>query len=289
MRFFSIVISTLGTEPNVLRETLSSIFSSDLTNYEVIVVDQNDHERVGTLMKEISKELFGRKNVTMKYISSKEKGLSRGRNEGIKRSEGEWFLFFDDEMSVPPDFGTRIFPVLERTKKKAFYGTILNREDGRHYLKKVILTRSLHIWNFDSASSIGILLYRSVFDDVGLFDVKFGVGSVFRGAEDLDMVLRLLGAGITIRYLREFVVYHPKAKHDAQKRFAYGFGLGALYRKHVGNSIGFSLVLGTKLLIEIGLKTALLLVFLPLQIQRSKLYFANLRGMFQGFLVYSHE
>jgi GT2 family glycosyltransferase len=77
---------------------------------------------------------------------------------------------------------------------------------------------------------------RALFDRLGPFDVRLGVGSPYRAASDNDYCFRALEAGCQIRYLPEAVVYHQewrskKALH--QLRWGYGVGQGAYLAKHV--------------------------------------------------------
>src|SRR5690606_28094638 len=51
-------------------------------------------------------------------------------------------------------------------------------------------------------------MYRSVLDDVGLFDLRLGYGARFPTAEDNDLAFRILDTGYSIHYTPKPVVYH---------------------------------------------------------------------------------
>ena len=81
--FISVIISTRDTNVEILKKTIFSIFNSDLTNYEIIIVDQNKNDEIKRFISSVKKEGFLRRGKLI-YTKSKEVGLSRGRNLGIK-------------------------------------------------------------------------------------------------------------------------------------------------------------------------------------------------------------
>jgi GT2 family glycosyltransferase len=77
-------------------------------------------------------------------------------------------------------------------------------------------------------------MWRSAFDDVGLFDERLGAGSHFPSSEDNDWGYRLLEAGYTIVYEPEVVAHHRAWRTRDQwvpLRWSYGRGQGAYFAK----------------------------------------------------------
>jgi len=78
--------------------------------------------------------------------------------------------------------------------------------------------------------------YRSLFDEVGLFDERLGPGTTFPSAEDNDLGFRLLEQGYCICYVPEAAVYHRAWRSEREYltlEWRYGVGRGAYYAKHM--------------------------------------------------------
>jgi GT2 family glycosyltransferase len=77
---------------------------------------------------------------------------------------------------------------------------------------------------------------RSVFPLVGLFDVRLGVGTPARSAEDLDFFYRCFKRGLKLRYSPAPHVYHAHGRRTPAdvEELADGYmtGRGAFYFKH---------------------------------------------------------
>jgi len=276
----SIIISTRNKSWETISKSMDSILSSNFKDFEIILIDQNDSEEIRLKIK--SKEKYN----NILYFKSEEVGLSRGRNFGIRKSKGDWLLFFDDDALLPEGFFEKIEEQLKQSKEKVFYGKVLNFEDGSSYIKRRVQTPYLHLWNFDSVCSIGLLFNKKVVENVGFFDESFGAGGKFGAGEEGDYIIRALRERHKIKYLDDFVVYHPKAEPNLEKKYSYGYGLGALYKKHIFDSFGFFLVLGAKLIGEIILRIGLGILFLFIDSQKSKLHINYLKGFINGFLSY---
>jgi GT2 family glycosyltransferase len=91
----------------------------------------------------------------------------------------------------------------------------------------------------DPLSSGNMALRRQAFDDVGLFDERFGAGASFPSAEDNDFGYRLLEAGYEIAFVPDAIVYHRGVRRGralARLDWSYGHGQGAFYAKHMSLS-----------------------------------------------------
>lgn len=277
----SFIISTRGKPWTVLSKTLDSIYASGFSGLEVILVDQNGESGFGPEIK--SDEKYS----GIIYLPSEERGLSKGRNLGIRHAKGSWLIFFDDDAILPPDTLGKAEAALRRDRESmdVFYGSVLTLETGRPYLKKAaVMGKRINLFNFDSVCSVSLIFSRRAVKSIGGFDEGLGAGCELGAGEETDILIRALAKGIEIRALRDFVVYHPEAKGsiDLAKRRSYGMGLGAVYRKHIFSSPYFFLALGVKLLSEMMLRLILILVNL-LQPSMRRYHASYLMGFLKGF------
>lgn len=279
----SIIISTRNKSWKTVSKSLDSILSSNFKDFEIILIDQNNNKEIKLRIKS------DKKYNNILYLKSKSIGLSRGRNLGVKHSNGKWLLFFDDDAIIQENFFEKIENDLRKNKDKPimFYGNVLNIEDKKFYIKRTIRTPFLSFFNFDTVCSIGLLFNRKVIKEIGNFDVDFGAGSKFKAGEETDLIIRALKKKYKIRYLKNFVVYHPKSEIKLLKKYSYGYGLGALYKKHIFNSFKCFLALGIKFIWEIVIRTILGIFFLCINFQKAQLHFNYLKGFVKGFMFYN--
>ena len=121
---YSFVIATYG-EGNYLSGLLESLAAQTYRDYEIIVVDQNEHERVKLLCDNCEK---------IKYVYSCNRGLSLARNIGIKRASGEYMVFPDDDAVLSSDFLENANNVIQKNPDMSiFSGIVLTLEENKPF------------------------------------------------------------------------------------------------------------------------------------------------------------
>jgi GT2 family glycosyltransferase len=95
----SVIIPTYGRE-KVLCDTLDDVLQQDYPNVEVIVVDQTQHHQPDT--QQYLDELVDRQAI--QFYKVPWASLPGARNYAIRRSHGEFLLFLDDDVQLPPGF-----------------------------------------------------------------------------------------------------------------------------------------------------------------------------------------
>jgi glycosyltransferase involved in cell wall biosynthesis len=202
---FDLVVATIGRVEELAR-LLASLERQTHKDFRVLVVDQNDDDRVVPLLDEGIVRLRSAP------------GLSRARNEALRRLQAEVVAFPDDDCVYPPD-------LLERVAAR-FRG--LDGITGREpwwTTEAATLTRD-NLWN--RAISFTIFLRREVVERVGEFDDALGLPS--SSGEEIDYLIRALDTGAHIEYDPSIVVDHPRKDTDVARRD--GESVGYLLRKH---------------------------------------------------------
>src|SRR3954468_87582 len=101
MRFL-LVISTLG-RTSELRRFLQSACAQTYSRFEVVVVDQNDDDRVERVLAEFDQVL------QIRLVKSARRGLALGRNIGLNiASDADVITFPDDDCWYPPQLLARV-------------------------------------------------------------------------------------------------------------------------------------------------------------------------------------
>jgi GT2 family glycosyltransferase len=278
----SIVISTKGKDSQALKPLLSSL-KNNLQNKEIIVVDQNA-EDMGIQRLVVHFQENDNNNEYI-YLKDKQVGLSAGRNFGLKYASKNWVWFLDDDAVLPTGFSKDIEDILLANEREMIilYGTVYELESKKPFLKRSIFTKRLHLWNFDSVCSAALIFNKRVFEKIGIFDKNFGIGARFGAAEETDLILRSLKAGVKILFQKDLTILHPKDTGVGQKKFSYGHGVGALYRKHLCSSAYLTAVLGFKFILEVTIRSGMALI----GTSKSNLHFYYLKGFLTGFASYT--
>lgn len=239
---FSLIMATVGRSDPVVQ-LLTSLKEQTFSDFELIVVDQNDDDRLVPLLATCVPTL------SVLHLRSA-RGLSRARNVGLEHATGELIGFPDDDCHYPPDFLERVSARFERfADERTSVGVVLGRnrdpQDPEDRLGAGDVARFLDhrsLWKY--AVSTGLFFRKDVVDTIGGFDETLGVGSgtLWGSGEDLDYPWRALSAGYAVWYEPSIFAYHPvlykRGEHlspeDLAKRaaraFSYGAGVGRVWR-----------------------------------------------------------
>src|SRR5580692_7639105 len=93
---FSLIVPTAGRTTEV-TELLRSIVAQNRTDVELIVVDQNDDDRIVPLLETLPG------GIAVVHLRQHEKGSPVARNAGLDAASGEIIAFPDDDCWYPVD------------------------------------------------------------------------------------------------------------------------------------------------------------------------------------------
>lgn len=87
----SIIIPVYNVEKHLVR-CVESVIAQELTDYEIILIDDGATDRSGVLCDELQQE-----HDTIRAVHQKNGGLSAARNTGIEASVGDYITFVDSD------------------------------------------------------------------------------------------------------------------------------------------------------------------------------------------------
>lgn len=230
---FSLILATIGRVSEV-EQFLISLDSQTHRDFELIVVDQNEDERLSSILAAY------RESFSIMHLKSK-LGLSRARNSGLPHITGDVVAFPDDDCWYPSRFLERMAAVFcDHPTLDGFTGRMMD-ERGRtgtaRFDKEPGLLNRTNAWK--RAASITIFLRKGTIEAVGGFDevLGAGAGTPWEGGEDIDYVLRVVAVGFKIYYKPDIYVFHPSPLECdpsklADRAYRYGAGIGRVWRKH---------------------------------------------------------
>lgn len=230
---FSLILATLGREAELAR-CLDSIAAQEHRDIQLVVIDQNDDDRVARLLASRSWSF------EVLHLRSSP-GLSRARNLGLKAATGDVVGFPDDDCWYEPDL---LAQVAQELAWHPACGGVSGRsidEAGRPsdacFPREPGALDAYSVWT--SAISYAIFLRRAVCLAVGPFDESLGVGAQtpFGSAEETDYLIRAISTGARLEYLPTITVHHPNKNQLAGPRGwartrSYAAGMGRVLAKH---------------------------------------------------------
>jgi glycosyltransferase involved in cell wall biosynthesis len=226
MARFTLVVATLG-RTRELNRFLDSVVRQNRADLEVIVVDQNDDERVRDVLSSFAGVL------QVKHIRRQEKNVSAARNAGLDAASGEIVAFPDDDCWYPDGLLDGVEDWLERNQEYAVLAVgSLDDEglpSGNRWVQSACDINALNALRTTFCSSLFITAIQA--SQQVRFDEQLCRG------EETDFILRLLATGLLGRFDRTLHVHHPRRDMLSgpiarNRALSYGAGMGRLVRRH---------------------------------------------------------
>jgi GT2 family glycosyltransferase len=223
----TVVVPTLGRERS-LRSCLDSLAACRPLPAEILVVDQGHDPGIASLVASYGP--------TARLVPSYGRGVSLGRNDGLRAARSGLVLVTDDDCTVLADWvGTawslaRVYPGAILTGRVLPVGDVLS-------VPSTIDDPNPR--DLSDARRGGVLfgnnmaLPRDLVLELGGFDERFGPQEA---AEDNEFCYRWLKAGRRLRYEPTLVVEHHdwrSAEELEQLYIRYARGEGFFYAKHL--------------------------------------------------------
>ena len=152
----SVVIPTLNRY-DYLKDVLKDLEAQDYSNFEVIVVDQSEP---------FNADFYKDFNLDINLIEQKEKALWLARNNAIKNAKGEFIALSEDDVRIKPNWISSHLKCLDYFDAEVSAGVFY--PEG----KEIPKDRSYFAVASQFATG-NAMLYKHVFNRVGLFDRQF--------------------------------------------------------------------------------------------------------------------
>ncbi len=153
----SVIIPTLNRY-KYLEDVLVDMDKQTYPNIEVLVVDQSEPYRP---------ELYTGRKQPIQAWHQEEKALWLARNTAIQRAKGNYILLYDDDSLVEADWVEQHLKCLDYFQCAISSGVsiaVVGAAVPSHY--------SFFRWS-DQIDTGNVMLHRSVFEQIGLFDRQF--------------------------------------------------------------------------------------------------------------------
>lgn len=232
--FLSIIVPTVDRTAE-LRELLHSLERMGLgEDTEIIVVDQNEDDRLRSIIASFSSTL------RLRHFPFSVRHANQARNWGAGLSSARWLAFADDDCLYREDTVARLRQTIDDFGPMVVLGSVSDlggRALGGASGEGILRFRHL----FHHISETALFIRRDWFMAMGGFSEAFGPGSARFAAEGIEFVYRTMRSPegrSAVRFQEEVQVLHPRRSLTAarDKPFAagyrYAYGVGAVIRHH---------------------------------------------------------
>ncbi len=272
---FALVVATVDRSDG-LRILLDSLERQTYRRFHVLVVDQNDDDRVAPVID-------ASPTLEIRRLRGP-RGLSRARNVALADLDGDIVAFPDDDCAYPDDLLERIARrFADRPELDGVTGRTADwdgRSSGR-WSKDAGRVGRDSVWH--RASSASTFLRRELVERIGAFDERLGLGSGSSCAsgEEIDYLVRALALGTRIDYDPALVVLHEQRTFTPEELRAIG--------RRDGGSVGYILrkhcyparIVARMLVRPVG---GILVSLTRRDVPRARFHAATLRGRLAGLL-----
>ena len=235
MTKFSIIVPVYN-RPDEVAELLESLTKQTDKGFEVLIIEDGSSVPCENICKQYEKQL------DLHYYFKPNSGRSETRNYGIARANGDWFIIYDSDVIVPPQYIATVRAELEAHPEVDCYGgpdaadaSFSDVQKAINYsMTSIMTTGGIRggMKNKDKFSprSFNMGISRKCFETVGGYKNMIG--------EDIDLSIRIQQAGFKTTLIPEAYVYH-KRRVDLKKFFwqvnTFGKGRVLLGEMHPGS------------------------------------------------------
>ena len=221
-KLFSIIVPVYNRADEI-DAFLSSFAKQSSKNFEVIVVDDGSTDNLKEVMEKYQN------NLKLKYFYQQNKGPGAARNLGMKKANGDIFIFIDSDCTVPTDYIEHLQKHIKEEDFDAFGGPDTYKEDFSPFLKAVNYSMTSFIGTGGTrGSNKSVAKYYPRSFNMGIKSEvyeKIGGMNELRHGQDMDFSNRIYKAGFKVKFLSDVFVYH-KRRTNLRRFFKQIFNWG---------------------------------------------------------------
>lgn len=233
--FFSIIIPVYN-RPDEVDELLHSLTLQTNKNFEVILAEDGSTHKSDVIANKYASKL----DIT--YFEKTNSGPGTTRNAGAKRAKYDYFIFFDSDCIIPPNYIENVSKSLIKNFHDAFgapdaaLSTFTTIQKAINYsMTSFFTTGGIRGGNKSMDKfhprSFNLGVSRQAFESInGYGTMRFG--------EDIDFSLRLIKQGYKTTLIQKAFVYHKRRstlKQFFKQVFNSGIARINLHLAHPGS------------------------------------------------------
>ena len=203
---YSIIVPVYN-RPGEVKELLESLSAQTVKPFELVIIEDGSKERCDHLLDHY------RSFFAIHYYYKENSGRSDTRNYGMARANGDYLLFFDSDVILPPFYFEKLEAAMAADYCDCFGGPDAADESFSD-MQKAVSHAMTSFWTTGGIRggkavmekfcprTFNMGLSKAVYQKVGDFKDMMG--------EDIDLSIRIRNAGFRTRLIREVFVYHKR-------------------------------------------------------------------------------
>ena len=184
----SIIIPTYNSS-DYITETLTKLEKQTYPNFEIVIVNDGSKDNTSNVLRE-----YGLTHSRLIIINKENGGVSSARNTGIRKAQGQFICFMDDDDEIDPNYLLKMYTRQHETGGDAIYCGLYG-----HYIKDGVTYSPINT-EFNEGSLLFDFFYKKVRFHIGCLFIRKQLleeNNLFfdedlRLGEDLDFIYRLL-------------------------------------------------------------------------------------------------
>ncbi len=209
---YSVIIPSFN-RADEMQDLLRSVQKLEFPRerFEIVVADDGSTDNTAEIIKNFQET----HSFTLRYYSQKNQGPGAARNLGMRQARGDFFIFIDSDVTLPPDWLTQIDRILQAEQAEAFGGPDTFLPDFPPLLKAINYSMTSFITTGGMRGkkgkklakfyprSFNMGLSRKLYDKIG------GFGNLRHG-QDIEYSNRIIRSGARVIYVDEAPVFHKR-------------------------------------------------------------------------------
>ena len=234
---FSIIVPVYN-RPQEIDELLQSLTKQTyIKKFEVVVVEDGSENISKEIVQTYSKDL------NIQYYLKNNTGAGASRNYGMQHATGKYFIIFDSDCIIPPNYLVEVENVLTEKYTDAFGGADAAHESFTTIQKAI----NYSMTSFFTTGGIrgnkkAVDKFQPRSFNLGISKKAFEVTNGFskmKIGEDIDLTFRLWDNNFETQFIEKAFVYHKRRstfKQFFKQTFAFGNGRPFLNKKYPGTA-----------------------------------------------------
>ena len=234
---FSIIVPVYN-RPQEIDELLQSLTKQTyIKKFEVVVVEDGSENISKEIVQTYSKDL------NIQYYLKNNTGAGASRNYGMQHATGNYFIIFDSDCIIPPNYLVEVENVLTEKYTDAFGGADAAHESFTTIQKAI----NYSMTSFFTTGGIrgnkkAVDKFQPRSFNLGISKKAFEITNGFskmKIGEDIDLTFRLWDNNFETQFIEKAFVYHKRRstfKQFFKQTFAFGNGRPFLNKKYPGTA-----------------------------------------------------
>ena len=203
---FSIIVPVYN-RPTEVDDLVESLIAQTNRDFELVICEDGSTDPC----KSIVDNAVEFRGLNAKYFYKENEGRSIARNYAMERAEGEYFIFFDSDCVIPPDYFEILSRELDSHPLDCFGGPDAANDSFSDTQKAINYSMTSFLTTGGiRGGKISLEKFTPRTFNMGFSCRVYETVGGFRGmfSDDLDMRTRICQAGFSIGLIRPAAVWH---------------------------------------------------------------------------------